>query len=207
VILRKAIQLLRSILGRKHISPPNDSAYFADTFVRRGCEYYASARFAMHAGQSYISGNLFHHAVEMLLKAGLANNGTSLSELRDMGHRLRKLWRAYKDQHTEAGLERHNKTIKGLDKFEDIRYPNPDLHSIGVAMEWSSKPFEVKTFGGLRAPKQYPLRVSSIDDLVADVLKASLWNPGVFMGNNEAALEAVKRHNEHAIFLTTVMKC
>jgi DUF971 family protein len=67
----------------------------------------------MHAGQSYISANLFHHAVEMLIKAGLANNGTSLSELRDMGHRLRKLWRAYKDQHAEAGLERHNKTING----------------------------------------------------------------------------------------------
>jgi hypothetical protein len=49
--LRKAIQLLGSILGRKNISSPNDRAYFADTFVRRGCEYYASARFATHAGQ------------------------------------------------------------------------------------------------------------------------------------------------------------
>lgn len=78
--MRKAIQLLGSILGRKNISSPNDSAYFANTFVRRGCENCASARFAMHAGQLYISGNLFHYAVEMLLKTGLANNGTSLSE-------------------------------------------------------------------------------------------------------------------------------
>jgi hypothetical protein len=64
----------------------------------------------------------------------------------------------------------------------------------------------VKTFGGLKTPKQYPLRVSDIDDLVADMLKTSSWNPGVFMGTNQAALEAVKRRNNHATFLTTVMK-
>jgi hypothetical protein len=51
VILRKAIHCCAAL--RKNISSPNDSAYFADTFVRRGCEYYASARFAMHAGQSF----------------------------------------------------------------------------------------------------------------------------------------------------------
>ncbi len=178
----------------------------ADSFAKSGCEYYTAARFAMHAAQSYICGNLFHHAVEMLLKAGLAKNGTILSDLRDMGHSLKKLWRAYKDDHAEADLERHNKTINRLDKYEDIRYPNPDLGSIGVSMEWSGEPGGVKTFGGLRTPKQYPLVVSDIDDLVADVLKTSSWNPGVFMGMNEAALEAVKRQNKHAIFLTTVMK-
>jgi hypothetical protein len=119
---------------------------------------------------------------------------------------LRKLWRAYRDHHTESDLERHNKTINRLDKYEDIRYPNPDLHSIGLSMGWSGEPGWVKTFGGLRTPKQYTLVVSDIDDLVATVLKTSSWNPGVFMGKNEAALEAVKRHNEHAIFLTTVTK-
>jgi hypothetical protein len=205
MVFRDAIRFLCSVLRRSGMSSPNGS-FYADSFAKSGCEYYTVARFAMHAGQPYVCGNLFHHAVEMLLKAGLAKDGTSLSELRDMRHNLRKLWRAYKDHHAEADLERHNKTVSRLDKYEDIRYPNPDLDSIGVAMEWASEPFEVKTFGGLKTPKQYPLRVSDIDDLVADMLKTSSWNPGVFMGTNQAALEAVKRRNNHATFLTTVMK-
>jgi hypothetical protein len=182
-----------------------DGSFYADLFAKSGCEYYAAARFAMYAQRSYICGNLFHHAVEMLLKAGLAKNGKSLSDLTDMRHSLKKLWRAYRDDHAEADLERHNKTINRLDKHEDIRYPNPALGSIGVSLEWSGKPGEVKTFGGLSTPKQYAVVVSDIDDLVADVLKASSWNPGLVMGANEAALEAVKRHNEHGIFLTTVI--
>jgi hypothetical protein len=160
----------------------------------------------MHAQRSYICGNLFHHAVEMLLKGGLANRGKTLPELERMRHSLKKLWRAYKAEHPEAELERHNRTINRLDKHEEIRYPNPDLHSIGVSLEWSGEPGEVKTFGGLRTPKQYAIVVSDIDDLITDVLKTSSWNPGVFMGTNQAALEAIKRHNSHADFLTTVIK-
>jgi hypothetical protein len=38
------------------------------------------------------------------------------------------------------------------------------------------------------------------------LLKTSSWNPRVAMGTNEAALEAIKRENNHADFLTTVMK-
>src|SRR5215467_9950881 len=41
-------------------------------FVKNACEYYATARFAMHAQCMPVCRNLFHHAVEMLLKRGLA---------------------------------------------------------------------------------------------------------------------------------------
>jgi hypothetical protein len=40
----------------------------AHFFVRSGYEYYANATFAMHAQSSYVCGNLFHHAVEMLFE-------------------------------------------------------------------------------------------------------------------------------------------
>ena len=182
-----------------------DDSLNADFFVKSGCEYYATARFAMHAQRSLICGNLFHHAVEMLLKAGLAKRGKSLPELESMRHNLTKLWRAYKNDHPEAELERHSKTIKRLDKHEEIRYPNTGMHSIGLSLQWSGEPAEAKTFGGLRTPKQYAIIVSDIDHLVADVLKTSSWNPGVFMGTNQAALEAIKRENNYANFLTTVM--
>jgi hypothetical protein len=47
--------------------------------------------------------------------------------------------------------------------------------------------------------------VDKIDDLVADIFKTSSWNPGVVMGHNQAALEATKRNNAHAEFLTIII--
>jgi hypothetical protein len=44
--------------------------------------------------------------------------------------------------------------------------------------------------------------VSDIDNLVADIMRTSSWNPGGFVGHNPAALEAIRRNNEHADFLT-----
>jgi hypothetical protein len=66
----------------------------AHYFVSLGCEYYANARFAMHAQRSWVCGNLFHHSVETLLKAGLAKSGKDLPALKRMGHSLEKLWQA-----------------------------------------------------------------------------------------------------------------
>jgi hypothetical protein len=177
----------------------------ANYFARSGCEYDASARFGMHAQQSYISGNLFHHAVEMLLKAGLAKKGKSLERMKGMRHDLKRLWRAYKLEYPDTKLNSHDATIKKLNKYEEIRYPNPDLGSMAVNLAWSGEPGEVKTFGGLKTPKQYPLVVDKIDDLVVDIIETSSWDPGVFMGRNEAALEAIKRNNAHAKFLTTTI--
>jgi hypothetical protein len=74
-----------------------------------------------------------------------------------------------------------------------------------LSLQWSDEPAKVKTSGGLRTPKQYAIVVGDIDDLVADLFTTSSWNPGVFMGRNQAALEAIKRENNHATFLTTVM--
>ncbi len=42
----------------------------AHFFVLKGCEYYAVARFAMHAQRTWVCGNLFQHAIETLLKSG-----------------------------------------------------------------------------------------------------------------------------------------
>jgi hypothetical protein len=45
-------------------------------FVQNACQYYATARFAMHAGCMPVMGILFHHTVEMLLKGGLASGSS-----------------------------------------------------------------------------------------------------------------------------------
>jgi hypothetical protein len=138
----------------------------------------------------------------MLLKAGLAKRGKSRSKLRVMGHSLKKLWRSYKQDHPDAELEHHDKTINRLDRHEEIRYPDPGLGSIGLSLQWSGEPPEVKTVRGLRTPKQYWIIASEIDDLVADVFKTSSRNAAVYMGTNEAALEAITRDNNYATFLS-----
>jgi hypothetical protein len=200
--IRDAIQYLRKAFGRKPAAREEDYAYF---FVKSGYEYYSNARFAMHAQSSCAVGNLFHHAVERLLKAGLAKNGKSLKQLERMRHNLKRLWRAYKHDHPTAALSHHDTTINRLDKHEDIRYPGRILGStgVGVSMKWSRGPGGVTASGKMRSPKQYDLVVSDIDDLVADIVRTSSWNPGAIVGTNDAALEAIRYNNQHAKFLTS----
>jgi hypothetical protein len=174
-------------------------------FMETGSQYYTTARFAMHAQCMPVCGNLFHHAVEMLLKGGLAKK-RPLSDLRDMGHNLKVLWRAFKTEFADPVLQRHDQTISSLNKFEEVRYPDPDkVPSMGVSAEWSGPPGRITTFGRLRTPKQYAFVVNDIDDLVADLFKFSSWVPASasFLGRtNPAAIEAITRHNAHSEFLT-----
>jgi hypothetical protein len=101
-----------------------------DVFVGNACQYCVAARFLLHAQRIPVCGNLFHHAVEMLLKGGLAKKRKlSLSALEKMKHKLKALWREYKSDFPDPGLKRHDKTISLLDKFEDIRYPDRVLAS------------------------------------------------------------------------------
>lgn len=202
-MLKRAIQGLLSLLGIRSLDDRNRDSD-AHWFVDRGCDYYVVARYSIDA-QRWVSGNLFHHAVEMMLKSGLRKKGKRLEELRRAGHRLTRLWRMYKSEYPDGALRRHDKTIKTLDRFEEIRYPNPDLASIGMSIGWSGPPGEIKTFGGLKTPRQYAAVADQIDELVADILRTSSWNPGVVMRLNQVALEAVTRENKQAGYLTTVI--
>jgi hypothetical protein len=118
-------------------------------FVGNTCQYYAAARFLVHAQCIPVCGNLFHHAVEMLLKGGLAKKRKrklSLSKLKKMGHKLKVLWREYKSDFPDPALKRHDKTISLLDKFEAIRYPDSTLKSgMGVRVQWFGPAVDVVT--------------------------------------------------------------
>jgi hypothetical protein len=178
---------------------------YAHLFMGNACQYYATARFAMYAQLMPACGNLFHHAIEMSLKAGLAQK-RKLSDLKVMGHKLKKLWRAFKEEFPDPALNRHDKTIKRVDKFEEIRYPGAP-HSMGLAAEWSVPTVPVTLrgkapHGKLKTPKQYAFVVNNIDDLIVDVFKAYSLNPDVLIGTNPATLEAINRRNAHSEYLT-----
>src|SRR4029077_1391421 len=94
-------------------------------FLSNAFEYYAAARFAVYVRCIGVCGNITHHSVEMFLKGGLARYRT-LSELRAMGHNLKKIWRAFKTDFPDLALLRHDRTISLLNRFEELRYPRHD---------------------------------------------------------------------------------
>jgi hypothetical protein len=173
-----------------------DTDFHSLQFMSSGWQYYVVARFAMHAQCMPVCGSLFHHAVEMILKGGLARKH-KLSDLKDMGHNLKVLWRAYKAAFPDSTLKRHDKTISGLNKFEDIRYPDSNqTHAMAVTAAWSGPAGEVTAYRGMKTPN---------DDLVFDAFKMSSWNPVGLLGTNSATLEAITRRNDHSEFLTKLL--
>jgi hypothetical protein len=74
----------------------DDKIAFDWRLAQAGSDYYLAARFAIKA-QRLVSGNLFHHAVEMFLKSGLVKKGHTEHELYRWGHSLKKLSKGVQD--------------------------------------------------------------------------------------------------------------
>src|SRR5207253_10827 len=108
-----------------------------ESYCRLGAEYYLSGRFAFLASHvpMTVTGNLFHHAVEMLLKGYLSTTSNE-EERKKLGHRLKQIWRKFKQDVGDPQLDRFDSMIAELDKFEDIRYPETPLKS-GMAVMFS----------------------------------------------------------------------
>ena len=68
-----------------------------ETFLKLGIQYYTAARWAALAKLMPVCGNLYHHAIEMFLKARLSQNYT-LEQLshHHFSHKLDKLWDTFK---------------------------------------------------------------------------------------------------------------
>jgi hypothetical protein len=85
--------------------------------------HYLVAKFAGLENLTFTSGTLYHHAVELFLKAQLVKS-RPLSELRnDYVHKLGKLWEAFKDDFPNEDLSGFDGLIADLDCWWKIRYP------------------------------------------------------------------------------------
>jgi len=195
------IDWVNRLLGRKKPVVIDKENLQAVMFAQLACHYYATARFAMYARRDLVCGVLFHDAIEMALKGGLARK-RGLGELSYLGHNLKALWRAFKQDFPNSDLDKHTKTISTLNKAEEIRYPGTE-GSIAIHLEWSGVPAPTETFGGFGTPKQYPLAVTDIDELFAYIFWAASWNPIHFMNlGNPAASEAIRLFNNQSEYLT-----
>lgn len=113
------------------------------------------------------SGNLYHHALEMLLKSGLLREYSHGDIKKKFGHNLPKIWTAFKVQFGTAQLDRFDTTISALHKFEDIRYPDRILNEgARMVVEWRSSTSENSRPS---VPPVYRLVVNELDCLIADI--------------------------------------
>jgi hypothetical protein len=162
-------------------------------FYQLGLQYYAAARFASLGGLLPVSGNLFHHAVEMTLKGKLTHS-LSLKQLqKTLGHDLKKIWHKFKALFPNDDLSSFDQLIDRLDDFEKLRYPDNLLANgaqimVGfgeVGQVWSGQP-------------TYSLSVTEVDALMAQLFVLCPVNPGAYMGRGDhhaAVVEVIERGN------------
>lgn len=116
---------------------PGASQYF----YKFALAYYVQGRAAQICRNTLITGNLFHHAVEMLLKGQLSKT-LPLSNLKSpqlFGHDLPKLWTAFKGLFSAENLSAFDAMIVELEKFDDIRYPDEILkQGAAISLGWGT---------------------------------------------------------------------
>lgn len=161
--------------------PPPDHDRTDEELFKAGTQYYVAARFGAFAGISPVTGNLFHHAIELYLKGALANRGWDLDTMRSQfGHRLPELWARVKSELSEHDLDRFDQTIEELHRHEHIRYPDFLITEGMVSwIQFTRHSVEISTPLTPELPR-YVVVVDEIDELTRVILEMSGLNPAFF---------------------------
>ena len=152
-----------------------------DAFFRTGAQYYVVGRFSAFASFLPITGNLFHHAVELFIKGYFAPT-TTPNERKAWGHNLKSIWSRFKGQVADPTLARFDATIAELHKFEDIRYPERLVKQGMIAGISYVKPTGPITVPGRTEPT-YEIVLEEVDELVRVMFEKSSRSPIAFMGD------------------------
>jgi len=180
-------------------APARKEEAFREIFYDCGMQYYVAARFAARAGLVPVHGNLFHHAIEMCLKAALVGTLTD-AKMRQISHHLTALWDRFKEKEADPALARFDPTIQALDEFESIRYPNKIVdEGMLVSVVWQSEHVTASS-GSAKRPPKYEVIIGDIDNLVIEVVHRASVNPKFLVSrvHDAAAREALAYQNPHA---------
>jgi hypothetical protein len=154
-------------------------------FFKAAGQYYVAGRYSAFAGFIPVTGNLFHHAIEMFLKGGLSKTGMSLADLKKLNHDLPDIWATFKDVCNGPNLNRFDPVITSLHRFEEIRYP--DL----IVQKGLTASIDILSQAGVNQPKAtYELCVQDIDELVAQIFTTASANPWAFLSGRFYKQEA-----------------
>jgi hypothetical protein len=113
---------------------------------------------------------------------------------RKFRHNLGRLWRRYKKERNNPGLAKFDQTIRDINKFERIRYPE-EIFRLGMLAEIGferSPPLP----RGLKAPpgERYVLALNEVDELVNLIFQIEGLNSKFYIsGLNDHA----KRYLDH----------
>jgi hypothetical protein len=149
-----------------------------DRFFDLGMQYYIAARLSVVlAGLVPVCGNLYHHAVEMFLKAGLSRK-YSLDDLqKNFRHSLPKLWEAFKADFASSALPQYDAVMTTLQKWDEIRYPNKVLQKgAQMVVVW----VENTSHSMPSSPPRYEVNGAVIDNLVSTIFEVLQKLPGLY---------------------------
>ena len=152
-----------------------------EEFMKLGVQYYAAARSCAWGGL-WVCGNLYHHSLEMFLKAGLSRR-YSLEDLKNkFSHILVAIWTAFKGDFPSIALLEFDTIIADLAKFEDIRYPDTVLkRGAKIIIEYQSALTPKPQLSTPPRPEpEYKLDFYEMDRLVGAIFRVSSLNPLFF---------------------------
>jgi HEPN domain-containing protein len=145
-----------------------DKSRVRSEYLQTAFHFYIAARFATINSLTPVAGYLAHHAIEMFLKAGLVE-ATSDKERILLTYDLPGIWRQYKQLRANPELDKFDRTINDLDRFDSVR--NPDrliryemIMQVGFGRDTSpTKPTELR----------YQLALEELDELVKLIFQTS----------------------------------
>ncbi len=174
-------------------------------YFRLGTSYYVSGRFAHYANEVPVAGNLFHHAVEMLLKGCLVKAGVTEKERRALSHDLGQSWLTFRNHVPDPQLDAFSDTIVALDAFEDLRYPEVAAREHaksgkkgGVLIGVGPGPHAPAIRADGKKVALYSADTDKIDALVIALFKAGSCNPRAFLPLGQIGENFLALHNAHA---------
>jgi hypothetical protein len=168
-------------------------------FISSAVHYYVAGRYAMFAGLNPTAANLLHHAVEMAFKAALSKKGMTLAALRKLNHNLLDIWAEFKTQHG-GGLDKFDKVITELHKYEEIRYPDKIVaHGMRSVMGRGKSSTSKASVSSQRPEPEYTLQLGDVDELMDKVFTlASISHKAYTNGLLPVARQYLTAENEEA---------
>lgn len=144
-------------------------------------QYYATARAGFFVGAGMVLGNVLHRAIEFYLKGDLCGD-LSPRELKDHHHNLPSLWDAFKTRHAEAKLSKHDRCVRALNRFEEIRYPDRSAKgAVFFAIPLAHPQPPIKACSRAKgSPAIYTVAVNDVDWLVRAIFDATSSTEGYF---------------------------
>ena len=165
-------------------------------------QYYIAGRYAYFSGLIPTAGNQFHHAVEMYLKGYLSLQTTESERIR-LGHSLKRIWRVFKQKVGDTVLTEYDTTIKALDRFESLRYPEKSAIE-GCEIHFSLVAPNPPSTGQYAMPssQRYDIVLHQVDHLIATIFQKSGLNPQFFSNRlNDTALTFLRKENPTTIWV------